>query len=380
MSVEVVDRETVETLRALRDAVRVHQYDTVCQVHCYELAPRWLDASLRETLARAPEPTQALLRLLWFEEAVERRRVERLLGGPLVDGLRRIGVLADGTVPDTVVSRYRLEVLSDTLLLVMNRALGPTGVYFGEDSQFLRSQLWPRRGDVCLDLCTGSGVQGLRCAPLAERVDLVDRHPGAARLAAMNGALNELSERIVAYHGDLWGPLPEQAVYDHVTCNPPLVPVPESVKFPLFGHGGADGLDIVRRIVTALPQRLSARGRCTLIGACTGDARTPVIVPEVEQHLAGTMDVVVFLLLRLPLRDWVKIVTDTVTALYPGASAGQTIAAARASYGAAFERTCVYTYLLKVERGGASAGCRVFDYSTVGQKSYWFVNRGKVAR
>jgi hypothetical protein len=168
-------------------------------------------------------------------------------------------------------------------------------------------------------------------------------------------------------------------VYDHVTCNPPLMPVPESVAFPLFGHGGADGLDVVRRIVGALPQRLSTRGRCTLIGACTGDARTPAIVPEV-QPLGGTMDVVVFLLLRLPLRDWVRLIADTVVAMYPGTSAAQTIAACRACYGAAFEETFVYTYLLKVERGAAAPGCRTYDYSTVGQKSYWFVNRGKVAR
>jgi len=378
MSVEVVDRATVGTLLALRDVVRHHQYDTVCQVHCYELAPRWLDASLRETLPRAPEPTQALLKLLYFEEPIERRRAERVLGAELLAGLQRVGVLAEGSTPDTVASRYRLDVLSDTLLLVQNRQLSAAGVYFGEDSQFLRSQLWPRRGDVCLDLCTGSGVQGLRCAPLAERVDVVDKNPAAARLAAMNAALNGLEDRVVAYRGDLWEPLPEQAVYDHVTCNPPLMPVPESVAFPLFGHGGADGLDVVTRIVDALPQRLSPRGRLTLIGACTGDARTPAIVPAV-QACAATMDAVVFLLLRMPLRDWVRLIADTVVAMYPGASAAQTITACRTRYGAAFEETFVFTYLLKVERGSAAPGSRVYDYSTVGQKSYWFVNRGKVA-
>ena len=52
---------------------------------------------------------------------------------------------------------------------------------------------------------------------------------------------------------------------------------------------------------------------------------------------------------------------------------------ARERYGPAFDDGVVYTYLALVERD-AAPGCRVFDYSGVGQRSYWFVNRGRIAR
>jgi len=375
---EVVDATVRATLHQLRDLIRRHQYDTVLQVHCHELAPRRLEASLRETLARAPEATQTLLRLLYLGDTVERRSVASVLGADLLTALEALDVLGAMPAPGGVASRYRLDVMADTLLLIPSQGLDATGVYFGEDSQFLRSQLSPRHGDVCLDLCTGSGVQALRLAPLAARVDGVDLNPAAVRLAAMNAVLNELDDRVRVYQGDLWEPFPAATQWDYVVSNPPLVPVPEGVKFPLSGHGGADGLEIVRRILTALPERLSPRGRCVLIGACTGDAATPTVVAEARELLAGSMNVVAFQLLKVPLRDWALLVADTVRRVYPGVSTGKTIAACRARYGAAFDATFVYTYLLKVEREGAP-GCRVFDYATVGARSYWFVNRGRAA-
>ncbi len=364
-------------LAGLHDVVRAHRYDTVHRLHCFELAPRWLDASLRQTLACAPEPTRDLLRLFTLAERLAASRVERLFGAALTAHLTELGVLERDA--GGIAARYRLEVAGDHLLLVEWPAARAAGVYFGEDSQFLRSVLLPRAGERCLDLCTGTGVQALRCAAVAGHVDAVDLAPAAVRLAGLNAMLNGLGDRVSIHEGDLWSPLPPGARYDHVVCNPPLVPAPEAVPYPLCGHGGADGLALVRRILAELPRRLAPRGRLTLIGASTGTAGEPEVLRALDRGVAGTMGVTLFLLLRMTLRDWVRTLTETVAAIYPGSAAGNTVLRSRARYGRAFDDTVVYTYLALVERD-AAPGCTVFDYSGVGQRSYWFVNRGRIAR
>jgi methylase of polypeptide subunit release factors len=368
--------DAAAALVALGGLARAHHYDTVQRVHCFEHAPRWLDASVRQTLASCPQPTRDLVRLFFLGERLPAVRVARLCGEGLAAALLEAGLLDDG--PAGTAARYRLEVVGDHLLLVEWPGGRASGVYFGEDSQFLRHVVRPRRGDRCLDLCTGTGVQALRCAAVAAHVDAVDLDPAAVRLARWNAVLNDLDDRVRVHEGDLWGALPPGTRYDHVVCNPPLVPVPEAVPYPLCGHGGADGLELVGRILAALPGRLAPGGRCTMIGACTGTVGAPAVLDALEPSVAAGMGVTVFLLLRMTLRDWVRTLTESVVAIYPGASAGNTVLRCRTRYGSAFDDTVVYTYLVVVDRD-AEPGRRVFDYSGVGQRSYWFVNRGRIA-
>src|SRR5262245_55376447 len=124
-------------MAALRQAVRAQHYDTVLRVHCWELAPRWLDASIRQTVARAPEPTRDALRLFFLGERVTRARVDRAFGRDLTEELAAHGILDDAG--GELGARYRLEVVGDHLLLAEWPADRVEGVYLGEDSQFLRS-------------------------------------------------------------------------------------------------------------------------------------------------------------------------------------------------------------------------------------------------
>jgi len=364
-------------LAALREAVAAHGYDTILRLHAWEQAPRGLDASLRATLRHAAPASRDLVRLLYLGEVLPAARVEALLGGPSCAALHDAGLLVSRA--DGVAARYRLEVAGDHLLLVEWPEARAAGVYFGEDSDFLRSVLAPRRGAVCLDLCTGSGIQALRCAAVGARVDAVDLNPDAVALARLNAELNGLADRLRVYTGDLWAPLAPGARYDHVVANPPLVPVPETVPYPLCGHGGADGLGLVRRIFEGLTDRLTARGRCTLIGASTGTSERPAVLDELERTVADRMHVSLYLLSRASLRDWVSTLVATVRAVYRGGGAANTVLRARACYGPAFDETVVTTFLVVCDRGRRPAGCHVVDYSTVGRDSFWFVNRGRAA-
>ena len=126
----------------------------------------------------------------------------------------------------------------------------------------------PDAGGFALDLACGIGAAGI-CVAHARpglRVDLADVSAEAIELAREN-ADRLVPDRAHCYAGDLFQPLPRGRKYLVVTANPPWVPdgteLPEEVinhepKLSFFG--GADGLDVVRRIIHELPEWLAPRG------------------------------------------------------------------------------------------------------------------------
>lgn len=125
----------------------------------------------------------------------------------------------------------------------------------------------PDAQGYALDLACGIGAAGI-CVAHARpslRVDLADVSAEAIELARENAALL-IPGRGQCYAGDLFDPLPRGRQYLVVTANPPWVPdgteLPEEVRNEphVSFFGGPDGLDVVRRLVSELPQWLAPRG------------------------------------------------------------------------------------------------------------------------
>lgn len=110
-----------------------------------------------------------------------------------------------------------------------------------------------------LDLCTGSGCLAILAAQLWPEaiVDAVDLSPDALDVARRNVADYGLEDRLNLYQGDLFAPLPKGVKYDLIITNPPYVDqqgmevlTPEFQTEPALAlDGGADGLDIVHKIL-----------------------------------------------------------------------------------------------------------------------------------
>jgi ribosomal protein L3 glutamine methyltransferase len=120
-----------------------------------------------------------------------------------------------------------------------------------------------------LDLCTGSGclaILAARAFPQAE-VDAVDISKDALDVAARNVADYNLQDRVKLHRGDLFNPLGDRR-YDLIITNPPYVDAQGMAELPrecraepkLAFDGGADGLDIVRRILNEAGRHLTPRG------------------------------------------------------------------------------------------------------------------------
>lgn len=144
--------------------------------------------------------------------------------------------------------------------LLLGDALGPDALGLIPEPEAIGS---------ALDLCTGSGCLAIiaaMCLPNAE-VDAVDLSADALEVARLNLAEHGLEERIRLMQGDLFMPV-KSARYDLIITNPPYVAAAEVAAFPpeyasepQMAHlGGADGLDLVRRILAEAPAHLTLHG------------------------------------------------------------------------------------------------------------------------
>jgi len=137
---------------------------------------------------------------------------------------------------------------------------------FAEDSPLTGD---PERIASVLDLCTGGGslaILAARVFPRA-RIVAVDISAGALEVAERNVKEHGLQDRIALREGDLFAPV-NSVRFDLILANPPYVDdetvagfPPEFAAEPKLAHaGGADGLNIVRRIVEQAHAHLAPEG------------------------------------------------------------------------------------------------------------------------
>ncbi len=120
-----------------------------------------------------------------------------------------------------------------------------------------------------LELCTGCGCLAILAAQAFENadVDAVDISADALAVAHRNVDVYALRDRVTLFEGDLYAPLPE-AKYEVIITNPPYVnadamrTLPEEYRHEpeLALAGGADGMDVVRRIVREAGKWLTEDG------------------------------------------------------------------------------------------------------------------------
>jgi release factor glutamine methyltransferase len=133
----------------------------------------------------------------------------------------------------------------------------------------LARQTPARRRTVVVDLCCGSGAVGAALGAALDEVELhaCDLDPAAVRCARRN--LAAVGGRV--YEGDLFEPLPAtlRGRIDVLVANAPYVPTEAIGLLPPEARmheprsaldGGADGLDVLRRVTAAAPGWLAPGG------------------------------------------------------------------------------------------------------------------------
>ncbi|MGA9572694.1 MAG: 50S ribosomal protein L3 N(5)-glutamine methyltransferase [Lysobacterales bacterium] len=120
-----------------------------------------------------------------------------------------------------------------------------------------------------LDMCTGGGCIAIAMAKHMPEcsVDAVDISEEALKIAAENIERHDVGGRVRLIHSDLFSAL-EKTAYDLIVSNPPYVSSAVFEQLPAEYRAepsaglvsGADGLDIVLKMLDAAPGYLSERG------------------------------------------------------------------------------------------------------------------------
>ena len=116
------------------------------------------------------------------------------------------------------------------------------------------------QGCAVLDVCTGTGCVPVAIASNCESATLtaIELDDQVHHIAQRNIEKNGLTGRISLLQGDLFSPLSSDASFEVITANPPYVTDEEmdTLQLDVRLHepqlalrGGADGLDIVRRLI-----------------------------------------------------------------------------------------------------------------------------------
>ena len=200
------------------------------------------------------------------------------LGQPATD-LARIEELTRRRVDERVPVAYLLNEawLAGQPFYVDKRVIVPRS-HIAE----LLPGLKRRRPQRILDLCTGSACLAILAARAfpAALVDAVDISPGALAVARKNIARHRLGRRVRLSRSDLFNGVAGER-YDLILSNPPYVSAAAMAKLPQeYRHeprlalaGGADGLDLVARMLAEAPAYLEAGG---LLLCEVGDGRAAV--------------------------------------------------------------------------------------------------------
>ena len=144
------------------------------------------------------------------------------------------------------------------------------------------------RGAVVVELCCGSGAVGAALLAVLEQIELyaVDHDPAAVRCARRN-----VGSGGRVYEGDLYGPLPASLCgrVDLLVANAPYVPADEVGLLPREARlyeprtaldGGADGLDVVRRVTSGAVEWLAPGGKLLVE---ISDRQAPRTVEDMER-------------------------------------------------------------------------------------------------
>lgn len=149
-----------------------------------------------------------------------------------------------------------------------------------------------------LDLCTGSGCLAILAARAFAHatIDAADLSSDALTVAKRNVADHRLTRRVRLKQGDLFAPLRGER-YDLIITNPPYVDADGMAGLPrecdyeprIAFDGGADGIDLVRRILDEARAHLNEGGGLLCeVGRCrpaleAAYPRTPFLWLDTEE-------------------------------------------------------------------------------------------------
>lgn len=276
---------------ALREVLQKTNYLFVCKIlrGTGDFVDPWFDFdSMRRAIEQLASPYRNTFLLLMLGLPGPKTAIADEIGMASAQALIACGLWEEKD--DMICCRDDLIVLCYRglwLVTELNPWFGTcrkknTDVYIGSDSLRLAENISFRKGARVLDLCSGTGIQGLMAARSAAHVVSVEINPVTVPVTRFNVLLNGMQDVVEVREGDLYSALSENERFDCIYANPPFIPMTDSVNYPICGTGGEDGLRILRSILSGLPQHLLPGGEITIFCECLGDEKVVFFDREVK--------------------------------------------------------------------------------------------------
>ena len=256
-----------EHFAILRGALREAGYteEAICRRHSLKTI---FEFTLRELPAgyAVKDTLDALVHLLITGEPLAQEQTRALVPEAILSALEELGVIVRmGSAEDFFATVQLYPVLSMYLVSDRPNPIDPERAAAGADSVFtaiswntaLFLTCLPRSQCASvLDLCSGSGVAALACAPAAQHAWSCDLAQRSVDFAEFNCRLNGI-ENVSCVQGDLYEPV-RDLTFDRIVAHPPYVPAAKQEV--LYRDGGFDGEQVLRRIVEGVPRHLRPNG------------------------------------------------------------------------------------------------------------------------
>jgi carbamoyltransferase len=259
-----------QSLAVLRDRLKQLDYteSKICQllgvISLQHIEPTHLHYYNRYVLPHSQ--LGDIIRLFLLRVAIPEICLQQIFGTVLFSTLCQLGIL----IPRDNAWAARIDlfdvdglyIATDHRYMILSEdAIDENPImYVGMDSIGLVHTAPRYSVDRVLDLCCGSGVQGLIASRYAKTVVSIDINPRAIRYARFNAQLNGV-RNIEFRLGNLYESI--EGRFDTILANPPFVPSPTQ-EFR-FRDGGETGEDILSAIVKGSDQYLTEKGHLFIV-------------------------------------------------------------------------------------------------------------------
>ena len=328
-----IDRKRIRKLRLLLDQL------------CYDIIIGYREILDIKCL---PGKTRVFIQLFHLKNKIRILDARSILGPDVVDDLLKLKLVI--TKGSYVEAQYKIASLLNCYFLYEHDPSPHEFAYLGPDSYILAKNLpFNFNPSKILDLCSGTGIQAILLAKSAKRIIGIELSPAAVNVSQFNVVLNNVEDKVKILHGDLYKPV-KNVKFDLIVSNPPSIPVPDTLKYPICGRGGEDGSLVLKNIFNNISNYMTKNAVGLITGFTLGDHRYPFILDFFRKvSKREKLDIHILVLYRTS--RW-KEIADRKTILQyyqldgrldPGSEMNRIYDEAEASYN--------YGYLVKLKKG-----------------------------
>lgn len=268
---------------------------------------------IETNISSLDDKTKKIIRFLCCGEAIFKEQLNSLFPKSFISELRKNELLLETDVfvclrGCSFVSYNGLYILADSPYYYSNAFNTKEDVYLGPDSYKIKYFLTEKRNyEECLDLCCGSGIQGMLASQISnvKNITFVDINKKALKFLNQNLIINGI-KKCNLLHKSIFDSFNKK--YDLIVCNPPFVPIAaHNDWYPISGNGGLDGTLFLKRLFEISSLNLNHNGRSIISGeSFLLDNDEPYFINDLKEILKTGFTINLFLTSNISIDTFIK--------------------------------------------------------------------------